>query len=116
MGVKDIKKYGDKDTHTWRWWVWRRVVTRLLVQPANTGQENDGDKVEEEKVENINEEEYLRRMFGKEGASKRFSDDSGCGGQISGWQGSYFGSTTSLLLLLQPIKQKLKLILCADFL
>ena len=55
-------------------------------------------------------------MFGKEGASKRFSDDSGCGGQISGWQGSYFGSTTSLLLLLQPIKQKLKLILCADFL
>ena len=114
--MKDIKKYGDKDTHTWRWWVWRCVVTRLLVQPANTGQENDGDKVEEEKVENINEEEYLRRMFGKEGASKRFSDDSGCWGQISGWQGSYFGSTTSLLLLLQPIKQKLKLILCADFL
>ena len=63
VGVKDIKKYGDKDTHTWRWWVWRRVVTRLLVQPANTGQENE--KVEEEKVENINEEEYLRRMFGK---------------------------------------------------
>ena len=44
MGVKDIKKFGDKDTHTWRWWVWRRVVTRLLVQPANTGQENEVEK------------------------------------------------------------------------
>ena len=69
----------DKDTHTWRWWP-RRVVTRLLLQPADTGQEEVeeemGEKVEVEKEE---KEEVMMKeiMRGKKG-SKRCSDDSGC--------------------------------------
>ena len=69
----------DKDTHTWRWWP-RRVVTRLLLQPADTGQEEVeeemGEKVEveKEKKEAVVMKEIMR---GKKG-SKRCSDDSGC--------------------------------------
>lgn len=68
----------DKDTHTWRWWP-RRVVTRLLLQPADTGQEEAEEMGEKVEVEKEKKEEVMMKeiMRGKKG-SKRCSDDSGC--------------------------------------
>ena len=49
-GVRVGRSYLDKDTHTWRWWWPRRVVTRIL-QPADTGQEEADMMGEEEEVQ-----------------------------------------------------------------
>ena len=60
----------DKDTHTWRWWP-RRVVTRLLLQPADTGQEEAEEMGEKVEVEKEKKEEVMMKeiMRGKKGAS-----------------------------------------------
>ena len=60
-GMKDRKSYLDKDTHTWRWWS-RRVVTRLLQQPADTGQEETEEKMAEKvEVQQKEKEEEMRK-------------------------------------------------------
>ena len=67
----------DKDTHTWRWWP-RRVVTRLLLQPADTGQEEAEEMGEKVEVEKEKKEEVMKEIRRGKKGSKLCSDDSGC--------------------------------------